>query len=174
MNININLFDSGSINDAVKRLKAYADKLDSAGPKIEKELAEIGEEIAQTSFANALYAGTNDVLVSSGKTKGGYKVSASGSAVTFIEFGSGIVMGQGYPGTRPAGFELGKYGKGGGSHPPWVYIGEIGDNPPPGTSAFEHKPDHVFTHGNPPAAGMAKAAAEMRVEMFRVVKGALK
>ena len=85
-------------------------------------------------------------------------LEANGNSVAFIEFGSGKTYEE-YPSDKlPKGVvPHGEYGKKKGRKPPWVYVGEAGDN---GT-VLAHKKDGravVRTMGNPPARAMYNAS----------------
>ncbi|MBQ9708086.1 MAG: hypothetical protein IJV66_02745 [Firmicutes bacterium] len=186
--LTVDLFNRKSWEDAAREVEALADKVEDAGPVITEKLAEIGKNIAEPAFQNARYAGHNDVTVTVEEIQNGHVVRARGWAAPFIEFGTGIGMGQGYPDDpgRPAGIAgLGEYGQHKGAHPPWGYYGDIGSHPPNGTfvagavgsgttAKSRNGRSLIITHGNRPAAGMAAAAAEVQVNAMSVAKGVLK
>ena len=93
-----------SIDQAIQELKRYKAWLLDRTQKFLEALAEEGMQIATVKFAEAVYDGTNDVTCSieeRGKNK--VAVVALGSAVLFIEFGTGVK----YPDDHP---EAGKHG----------------------------------------------------------------
>lgn len=177
-----------SIEAVIAKLDNLSSKLSEAGKAIPTTLAGIGEEQAEQGFASATYAGLDgDVEVSVESAGTEATLSATGYKVLFIEFGTGVGMGEGYPDVpgRPDGVVgIGEYGKHRGAHPPWIYLGGEGKNPPPGTHQA-HNPDGspaysanglplIKTRGNPPAAAMAAAYNEILVQKDRVIKEALK
>ena len=120
-----------------------------------------GYEIAQAGFANAQYAGENDVVVAVPVWRGNTLVlSAHGNAVAFIEFGTGTFY-QPYPDSEMASragvVPRGEYGKKKGRKPPWRYVGVAGN----AGVVKHHKSDGtdvVETYGNPPARAMYEAS----------------
>ena len=124
MKITINPYDKTSLDTAIKRLNEYKTSIDNKCNELIRRLSEIGLQIASARFETATYDGNNDVSVSVSETADGIKIVASGQAVCFIEFGSGVAMGYGYPDDqKPAGIVgIGEYGKGhGATGEPWYY-----------------------------------------------------
>lgn len=124
MKITINPYDKTSLDTAIKRLNEYKTSIDNKCDELIRRLSEIGLQIASARFETAMYDGNNDVSVSVSETADGIKIVASGQAVCFIEFGSGVAMGYGYPDDqKPAGIVgIGEYGKGhGATGEPWYY-----------------------------------------------------
>lgn len=159
-------------------LRAYAQKLRDAAPLIEERLAEIGADRASSDFANAAYAGTNDVTVSTDRTDEGMAVVASGEAVAFIEFGTGITM-EPYPGELPPDISpRGAYGQGKGSNPKgWIYAGEEGTGGLAVPAKRRRKDGSEVeiegvwrTWGNPPAAGLYHAGEEIMEHCAEAVR----
>ena len=135
-----------------------------------EKLAEIGVDIAQVRFRNAEYDGDNDVVVNAPTwvSDNVIQVIASGTSVTFIEFGAGVYQ-PGYPGELPDGIVgRGQYGRGLGKLKKWRYPASHGA----GTHGV-YDPDHpgeIITEGNPPARAMYDAGKEMRSKIREVVK----
>ena len=124
MKITINPYDKTSLDTAIKRLNEYKTDIDNKCNELVRRLSEIGLQIASARFETAMYDGDNDVSVSVSETADGIKIVASGQAVCFIEFGSGVAMGYGYPeDQKPKGIVgIGEYGKGhGATGKPWYY-----------------------------------------------------
>ena len=168
--IDVDILNSRSINRAVRELNRYADKLEAAEGKIAEAVAESGVGTASDIFKNAPYAGYNDVSVHVESDGDEARLVAEGEAVAFIEFGTGVVMGQGPTLPRPPGVVgLGQYGLGRGAHPPWHYYGVMGVSPPEGT--YRPKDANVVvTHGNPPAGALMRTSAEMESRAGEVVR----
>lgn len=150
MRIKLNPYDKKSVDAAIRALNAYKrSTLETRCNEFIRRLADIGLQIASMRFETAEYDGDNDVSVYVSGNGNSLKVIASGQAVCFIEFGSGVARGSGYPEERrPAGIVgLGEWGKGhGATGEPWYY-------------AHGKKSD-----GNPPAMAMLNARDTM-VEM---------
>ena len=150
---------TSSIRDGIQELKAFRKSLDNKKGELLKRLGEIGVREASVRFTTAMYDGVNDSHVSLETTDNGYKIVASGHAVAFIEFGSGVYHNTGdpYPNPRPEGIVgIGEYGKGYGKRQTWVYRDEAGEK--------------VFTHGNPAAMPMWYASEEMRSKITQIAK----
>ena len=127
-------------------MNAYKKKVLDKCNELVRRLSEIGLQVASARFETAMYDGKNDVSVSVQETANGVKIVAAGQAVCFIEFGSGVAMGYGYPDDeKPAGIVgIGEYGKGhGATGKPWYYAH--------GKSSL----------GNPPAMAMLNARDTM-------------
>lgn len=158
--IKINPYDKKSVDAAIKRLNEYKREIaEIKCNELVKRLAEAGREVASMRFDTAEYDGENDVSVYISGDGNSLRVIARGQAVCFIEFGSGVARGGGYPEDRkPDGIVgLGEYGKGhGATGEPWYY-------------AHGKKTD-----GNPPAMAMLNARdamAEMVTQIAREVFG---
>ena len=168
MNIRINLNSAASLNAAVAQLNDYAERFNDMCAEVCDKLAAIGEDVLNATYSAAGYTGINDISVSKEPVEGGCRLSANGSALGFIEFGTGA----GYPLGDYAGQvgapAHGTYGKGKGANPPWKYIGEPGNmgeviaSTPRGTL--------VRTSGNPPANAFPAAVEAMRASFGVVVQ----
>lgn len=154
MKITINPFDKESINTALKQIKQYKRDFQRKEQDFLRRVAELGVNIAQTGFAQAVYDGDKDVSVALVKTSNGYSIVASGETVGFIEFGTGIrnrewdSTGMDY--TPPP---HGTYGKGRGANPKgWYYA-----------------PGH-HTYGHVPAEAMKNARDEMVARVIQIAR----
>lgn len=127
MDINIDIFNKASIEQAIKQLEAYQKKLE---PKLQEVKEQAGYEIAKmvsAGFNGAPYDyilgegySTPDVDVEFNPEEG--TVTAYGTEAVFAEFGAGVHMGGKYPGDRPAGIvDLGQYGHGYGKRKVWGF-----------------------------------------------------
>lgn len=123
-----------------------------------------GYQVASVLFTDALYAGTNDVVVDAPVWEDDRLVlRANGNAVAFIEFGTGKFY-EDYPNqdaySKLGLSQRGEYGKGKGAHPPWRYIGDAGNL----GVVLKHKSDGtdvIQTYGNPPARAMYQATVTL-------------
>jgi len=158
-----------NIDKAIKQLEDYQKSLEDRSRRLLERLAEIGIEVAAARFSSAQYDGVNDVVVNDSpewvdKTK--LIISATGSAVTFIEFGTGVHYAEQHPKAEELGAMRGEYGQGKGSRDSWTYYGDPGTN---GKVVRESdKGTVVRTHGNPPARAMYDAGKEMRERILEV------
>lgn len=161
MKIKVRLSDAG-LRDAERQIQEYKTTLNKKAQEFAKALAQKGINVATVRFANAQYAGDNDVTVEHDpvQTPNGFAIVAHGKAVAFIEFGTGV-MHSTYGGELPDGVgEHGTYGKGNGRHKRWYYYGESGNAGTP-VKQVDGKGQLNYTDGNEPAMAMWGAVEEM-------------
>ena len=159
MKIVINPFDKKSIENAEKIVRQYKKDFEVKEAEFVRRLADIGVSVASAGFSTADYDGVNDVVVSMEKTATGYTVVASGKAVGFIEFGTGVR----YPEWAGADVEYtppphGSYGKGQGKNPyGWWFRGSDG-------AVAQH------TYGNMPAEALLTARNQMVEQVTAIAR----
>lgn len=161
MKIKVRLSDA-RLRDAERQIQEYKTTLNKKAQEFAKALAQKGIDVATVRFANAQYAGDNDVTVEHDQvqTPNGFAIVAHGKAVAFIEFGTGV-MHSAYGGELPDGVgEHGTYGKGNGQHKRWYYYGESGNAGTP-VKEVDGKGQLNYTDGNEPAMAMWGAVEEM-------------
>ena len=161
MKIKVRLSDAG-LRDAERQIQEYKTTLNKKAQEFAKALAQKGIDVATVRFANAQYAGDNDVTVEHDpvQTPNGFAIVAHGKAAAFIEFGTGV-MHSAYGGELPDGVgEHGTYGKGNGQHKRWYYYGETGNAGTP-VKEVDGKGQLNYTSGNEPAMAMWGAVEEM-------------
>lgn len=161
MKIKVRLSDAG-LRDAERQIQEYKTTLNKKAQEFAKALAQKGIDVATVRFANAQYAGNNDVTVEHDpvQTPNGFAIVAHGKAVAFIEFGTGV-MHSTYGGELPDGVgEHGTYGKGNGRHKRWYYYGESG-NAGTYVDTVPGKGQLNYTSGNDAAMAMWGAVEEM-------------
>ena len=158
MNVTVNVLSLISVENAIKDLDRYIDKLKQLEEELPVALAEYGVPIAQMLYTNAAYdvfvhsgtdpyddamqAGAKDIEVTMEKGDKGAWIVAKGEKVLFVEFGAGVYFNgdESYLGTRPEGISnIGEYGSGLGSNPVWGFSDEYG---------------HHVTHGTPASNAM--------------------
>ena len=164
--IDIDLTNTDSIDSAISEVKKYVQRLDEKCKQLCERLAEIGSDVLRATYAVAPYAGTNDISVVMEPLENGYRLSAMGTALGFIEFGTGVgdPLGE-YAGMVGAPGH-GTYGKGQGAHPPWTYVGDPGDL---GTViATTARGAVVQTYGNPPADAFPNAVEAMQQNFIQI------
>lgn len=164
--------EAKNLDKAVKNILQQQSMLKNINRYIEKftqKLADIGLDYATMSFQRAEYDGTNDVTVSiDAKKPNLIRVVASGKAVLFIEFGTGI----NYPDDHPKAEELkmirGEYGQKKGQNESWVYVGEAGTN----GNVLRNSPkgDVVRTKGNRASRSMYLTADEVRNNIQKIAE----
>lgn len=161
MKIKVRLSDAG-LRDAERQIQEYKATLNQKAQEFAKALAQKGIDVATVRFANAQYAGDNDVTVEHDpvQTPNGFAIVAHGKAVAFIEFGTGV-MHSAYGGELPDGVgEHGTYGKENGKHKRWYYYGESGNAGTP-VKEVDGKGQLNYTSGNDAAMAMWGAVEEM-------------
>lgn len=161
MKIKVRLSDAG-LRDAERQIQEYKTTLNQKAQEFARSLAQKGIDVATVRFANAQYAGDNDVTVERDpvQTPNGFAIVAHGKAVAFIEFGTGVSH-SAYGGELPDGVgEHGTYGKGNGQHKRWYYYGESGNAGTP-VKQVDGKGQLNYTSGNDAAMAMWGAVEEM-------------
>jgi len=158
------------LEETIQHIDRVRDSLVSKQKLMLEKLAAIGVETASIKFTFAQYDGVNDVEVSEPEWVDDNKLQivASGNAVGFIEFGTGVHYGEIHPKANEFGAIRGGYGQHKGLRDSWGYYGD------PGTNGKEvTKKDGrvvVITHGNPPARAMYDAGKEMRNKIREIAK----
>lgn len=159
------------LDGLINKLKSYQKTFDDKQKKLLEELAKIGIDTASVKFQTAQYDGENDVVVSNTPEWVGDNklfLTATGNAVTFIEFGTGVHYAEQHPKAAAFGAIRGTYGQGKGSRDTWGYYGLPGTN---GQVIKENdKGTVVLTHGNPPARAMYDATKEMRNQILNIAR----
>ena len=167
--IKVELSQKG-IDKAIKELNDYKKWLKDCTEKLLKALADEGAQIATAKFQRAVYDGTNDVKVSvENRDENTVAVVAIGSAVLFIEFGTGVKYPDNHPEAGKNGFTRGGYGyhlgrlKNG-----WRYTGNPGSNGEVITSG-EHAGE-VHTYGNPANMSMYQTVRELEEHFEEIAR----
>lgn len=144
------------IDALIRKLEAKRDSLEEKKRLFMERLAQIGVDTARVNFSKAIYDGNNDVVVETvWQDDHTLSVSASGTSVLFIEFGSGLI---GY------GHELAgsmKYGPGTWSD------SELGKGHWQDEKGWYYEHGKK-SHGNPPARAMYEASKEMRERIKQI------
>ena len=151
----INGLSKESITSAIREVREYKTWITQKEKELRRRLAELGADVARVQFAGAQYDGTNDVSVRVDDTGSVAVIYAEGSAVAFIEFGSGAEKGYGHPQAGSLGFGPGTYPEGKGH---W-------DDPNGWYYTHGKK-----SHGNAPAMAMYDAVQRMVEEVTTIAK----
>ena len=139
MKIKVRLSDAG-LRDAERQIQEHKITLNKKAQEFAKSLSDKGLDVAKVRFANAEYAGSNDVSCRVEQNGNICTIVAEGKAVAFIEFGTGAHH-NGYGGQLPPGVGAhGSYGKGHGA---------------------QRKGQLNYTSGNEPAMAMWGAVEEI-------------
>lgn len=106
MNITVNV---SGLDETIRRLEEYANRIDRAGAEIVKRLAQLGYDTAYSVMAGHIYSGEtiNSLqIVENDPTH--YTLMAGSKALLFFEFGAGL-NGGGHPQAGEFGFGPGTY-----------------------------------------------------------------
>lgn len=159
MKIKVRLSDAG-LRDAERQIQEYKATLNRKAQELAKALADKGLDVAKVRFANAQYAGSNDVSCRVEQNGNTCAIIADGKTVAFIEFGTGV-MHSAYGGELPDGVgEHGTYGKENGKRKRWYYYGDPG-NAGTYVDTVPGKGQLNYTDGNEPTMAMWGAVEEM-------------
>ena len=155
---------TSNVDTVILQLRRYRDDVPQKVERLFDKLSYLGAFRARVDFTSAMYAGTNDVEVSVEPKDNGFEIVATGQAVLFIEFGTGIKNPE-HPQSAEFGYAHGTYGKGHGAYEHgWVYYGEQGN-------AGQPIREGVYrTLGNPPARAMYNASKEMREKIAEIAR----
>lgn len=159
------------ILNTIRHLNRVSRSLETKAHDFLERLGQEGFKVADAKFANALYAGTNDVTVElQWEDETTLHLVANGDAVAFIEFGTGTLV-EDYPKKVDGILEHGQFGQKKGAHPPWYYHGDPGNiGRPKRNRDGTYDPDTVVTWGNPPARAMFDAGQEMRNRIAEIAR----
>ena len=170
MEIRIDPLSLTSINEAKKQIRKYAKNLPKRCEELARRLAELGTEVADSTFSISVYdldAHYHQPIEPTNITvtfqqdhdhNGHFTIHADGEAVAFVEFGAGVYFNSndwGRP--RPEGIVgIGEYGMGNGKQRSWGFYGSDGKA-------------HV-TAGTPEQPGMWYASQEMRNKLTQIAR----
>lgn len=167
--IRIGLTPSG-IRKTISEYESWRKGLLEKTKEFLRALAEEGVEVANVNFQSAVYDGTNDVTVQfeeRNDTK--IAVVATGNAVLFIEFGSGITYPDDHPEAPNLGMVRGEYGYGqGGNIWGWTYRGEPGTNGMVIRQGWQSGKVHTF--GNPANMAMYRSKEELENRFAEIAR----
>ena len=158
--IRINGISGPAINAAAQELRRYAEWVERKEAELITKLAERGRDVASVKFATAVYDGNNDVSVRVDNTGSVAVIYAEGTAVAFIEFGSGAAKGYGHPQASELGFGPGTWSSN-------EELGGKGHWDDPNGWYYKHGEK---SHGNPPAMAMYDAVQAMTSEITTIAK----
>lgn len=163
----------GTIRGAIADLEEYEKNLQKKVRTLMEKLAEVGIKEATVRFANVIYDGTNDVEVNQSPnwvsdTK--LVVSATGSSITFIEFGAGVFNTEVHPKAAELGAIRGGYGQGKGKNESWTYYGNESETNAGGKVVRRGEKTVIRTRGNNPNRAMYEAAKEMREQITKIAE----
>ena len=166
--ITIDIFNTASIDAAVKEIRDYADwvrrKTDELRERVAYFIAKDASAVFNTAVADdligegAVIGSVNVVVEDNGNMT---LVIANGEDAVFMEFGAGVYY-NGAVGSSPnplgagLGFTIGSYGKGNGRKEVWAYDGGDGQI-------------HL-THGTPASMPLYKAVQSVSRDIVRIAR----
>ena len=161
--------DGSGVDEFIKGIEEYKKWLERCTKTMFPRRADVGFAVGGAGFQTARYDGTNDSAVSVEERGDKIKaVVAAGSAVLFIEFGTGVTYPDDHPEAGKHGMVRGGYGKGHGSQSTWGYYGD------PGTNGQVRKEGArgtlVTTHGNPANKPMYEAVKHLERRLPELVR----
>lgn len=161
-----------SIDKAIAELQAYKRRVEDRKNTFLKRLKDEGLIDLNVRWAGTLYDGIDVTQTRADDIENGFVISASGQAVCFIEFGTGVHFNDSgsYPGEKPEGVvDIGMYGYGYGKHDYWFYHGDPSFATAGGTAA-NGKKNTVITHGNPANCHMYNTTKWIKDNTVRIAK----
>lgn len=166
MNITVKL-NSESIDEAIRKVEEFQRMMRDKCEEFCKRLAQIGVDVVRATYVGAAYAGTNDIEVHLEFASNSCKIVANGSALGFIEFGTGIAYPLGEFAEQAGAPAHGTYGqRRGATGKKWVYKGNAGTTGEPDSK----RPGLVWTRGNPPANAFPAAVKEMQEQAKQIAR----
>lgn len=162
-----------SIGRAIAQLEAYQKRVEEAGDKIARELADLGYQVAYGVMQGHVFSGeTSESLevVEDGPNR--YILTAGSAALLFFEFGAGARYGSGHPWDGELGFGPGTYPGNGHWNDPKGWWFPTDD---PRLILRRDKSGQGWGHsyGNKPHMPFYKASKAMREDIVRVAREAL-
>lgn len=166
------IVDIGEISKAIAEIDRYKREMDGKVRTLLERIAAEGIDVSSAIYKTAAYDGVNDVAVNGPEWIDAHTlaISATGQAVTFIEFGAGKLRYGSHPWRDDLGFKAGGYGKGQGAMSKrqfWAYKGSAGDARAGG---IEIRPGIIKTQGNAPSRAMYEGEKAMRRRIKAIAK----
>ena len=163
--ININLFDSRSLDKAIQEIRQYQNSLNDKCAEFVRSLAVVGIPVIDENIAAAQgnsYKGHNTYIKI--KSFGSYsqaELIVESKSILWIEFGAGVHF-NGHLGSSPhpkgneLGYTIGSYGKGQGKNDFWFYYADSGEA--------------VMSHGTESTMPVYKAGLEIKKQVLKIAK----
>jgi hypothetical protein len=171
--VHVPLTEEG-IDSAIEELKRFQKWIEDGTKKLIQLMGEKGAEFAQANYDEALYAGTNDVKVTAvvvGDNK--VEIRADGSAVLFIEFGTGINNPNSHPDPLAANYPHGQFGyKLGQLEKGWRYPEKNGGGDSGLAWPDPNHEGYLKTQGNPANMSLYDARTQLEDEYLNLVREA--
>lgn len=163
--IKIDLFDSKSLQSAIKQIQQYRDDLPRKCELFVRRLAEVGIPVIDQNISAA--AGDSDknhntyIKLNSFGSYSQAELIVESRSILFLEFGAGIhyngaAGGSPHPKGEEMGYTIGSYGKGQGKNDFWFYYADTGEA--------------VMSHGTQATMPLYKAGVEIRRQILTIAK----
>lgn len=163
--IKIDLFDSKSLQSAIKQIQQYRDDLPRKCELFVRRLAEVGIPVIDQNISAA--AGDSDknhntyIKLNSFGSYSQATLVCEGKDLLFIEFGAGIhyngnAGGSPHPKGEELGYTIGSYGKGQGKNDFWFYYADSGEA--------------VMSHGTESTMPVYKSGIEIRRQVLKIAR----
>ena len=163
--IKIDLFDGKSLDNAIKQIQEYQERLSNKCEMFVHRLAEVGIPIIDQNIA--LAAGDSDkghntyIKINSFGSYSQARLIVEGKDLLFIEFGAGVhyngnLGGSPHPKGEELGYTIGSYGKGQGKNDFWFYYADSGEA--------------VMSHGTKSTMPVYKAGIEIRRQVLKIAR----
>lgn len=163
--IKIDLFDSKSLQSAIKQIQQYRDDLPRKCELFVRRLAEVGIPIIDQNISAA--AGDSDknhntyIKINSFGSYSQAELIVESRSILFLEFGAGVhyngnAGGSPHPLGAEKGYTIGSYGKGQGKNDFWFYYADTGEA--------------VMSHGTQATMPLYKAGLEIRRQILAIAK----
>lgn len=163
--ININLFDSRSLDKAIQQIRQYQNSLNDKCALFVRRLAEVGIPVIDENIAAA--QGDSDkghntyIKINSFGSYSQAELIVESNSILWIEFGAGVHF-NGHLGSSPhpkgeeLGYTIGSYGKGQGKNDFWFYYADSGEA--------------VMSHGTQATMPVYKAGLEIKRQVLKIAK----
>ena len=160
------------IDEAIRQLEEYGNRVERAGAEIVSRLALIGYDVAYTVMSTHIYSGETIgslTIVENDPTH--YTLLASSTALLFFEFGAGA-NGSGHPQAAEFGFGPGTYPGQTHAFDPngWWYPT---DDDQLAVRIDSQGRGWAHSYGNPPHMPFYKASVKMRKDLEQVAREVL-
>lgn len=170
--VKLNSFD---IDEAIKELEIYKQKIQIAAKEIAKRLAELGYEVAYSIINNNIFDDEtlSQSLQVKAENENKYILLSNSKEILFFEFGAGAKYGYGHPLNADFGMGPGTYpGKGHWDDPNgWWYPT---DNPSLIKHVDKSGQGWAHTYGNAPYMPFYKASKEIKANLQRIAEEVFK
>lgn len=163
-----------SIDQAIKELTLYRDRVKDAGEKIARELGKLGYEVAYQVMSGHVFSGETieSLTLLQGEKENQYILMAKSQAILFFEFGAGAKYGEGHPWDDALDMGPGTYPGNGHWDDPNGWWFPTSD---PRLIRRVDKSGQGWGHsyGNKPHMPFYKADKEMRDKLLEIAKAVL-